>query len=211
MNDQETKVVEALFQQDYGVYQLIDQSGRVALVRQDLIIDNKLGLIDGQIELTASQHEAWFQSKVKSKPETENLFKLNVYRFFENRHYLLAHPALCSTESKEYGAHSFSSIYPCLGAIALSFSRGERVIDCAHCGSKAHLFLAKGTVPSGLSMQTHICENSACQKETTLRMGKMGDVIFYFKQLQDTYSNLFPLTKSFDSKSFKNILAAFPQ
>jgi len=211
MNNQEMMVVEALYQRDYGVYQLIDRSGRVALVRQDLIQDNKLGLVDGQIELTSSQHESWFKSRVESKPVNVNLFRLNAYRFFENREYLLAHPQLCNVYSRNYGAYSFIDVAPSLGVIALSFSKGERVITCGHCGSRAHLFLANGTAPSSPCMQTHICENPVCQKESTIRMGKMSEVIFYFKQLEDSYLNLFPSTNSFDSKSFEEILAAFPR
>ena len=128
MSKQNKIVAEALYLPSDGVYQLIDRQGRVAMVRKDLIDDNKLEIIDDVIFLTEGQYEAWFKVQERIKSD-EALFRPHVYKFFENREYLVAHPELCNKYSTEFGAFSYCSVSPSLGALALSFHQGERTIE----------------------------------------------------------------------------------
>lgn len=203
-------VVEALFQSEHSIYQLVDRSGRVALVRQDLIEDNKLEIVDGQLYLTESQYEVWFRIQ-ELRMQDEALFRKNIYKFFQNRTYLLEHPELCHKYSNKFGAFSYMSFAPCLGTLALSFTKGERVNTCPECGANAHLFFAVGSVLSGTSSQSFICENEACQKEHTIRVGGMSGVVNYFKSMEETYMYLYPTTQQFGSKRFSYILDSFPK
>ena len=209
MNQTETIVVEALFQPETEVYQLIDRTGRVTHVRKDLIVDNKLDLIDGQLLLTAGLYKSWFKLEELARQD-EALFRANIYKFYLHRAYLLAHPELCNKYSNKFGAISYVSSNPCLGALALSFTKGERVVDCPQCGSPSHLYFAVGSVLSGTSTQSYICENEVCQHDHVVRMGGMSKVVDYFNKLQDAYMNLYPTTKEFRSKSFSSILEALP-
>jgi len=202
-------IVEALYQPSLAVYQLIDQTGRVAMVRQDLIHDNQLELVDGQIQLTASQYEAWFKVMEQIKRD-ESLFRSNIYRFFQNRGYLLTHPEIANKYSTEFGAFSYCSVSPSLGALALSFQKGERTLDCQYCGEKAHLFRSVGSVLSGYSSQNFICENVVCQRVNTKVKTGMKEIVDYFKKLQDSYVELYPHARKFESLRFEEILAALP-
>ena len=202
-------VAEALCLPSDGVYQLIDRQGRVAMVRKDLIDDNKLEIIDGVIFLTEGQYEAWFKVEELIKRD-EALFRPHVYKFFENREYLVAHPELCNKYSTEFGAFSYCSVSPSLGALALSFHQGERTIECQYCGQNAHLFRSIGSVLSGYSSQNFICENAACQKVNTKVKSGMGETVKYFMELNQTYVNLYPEAKSYESLSFADILSALP-
>ena len=202
-------VAEALFLPSDGIYQLIDRQGRVAMVRKDLIDDNKLEIIDGVIFLTEGQYEAWFKVEELIKRD-EALFRPHVYKFFENREYLVAHPELCNKYSTEFGAFSYCSVSPSLGALALSFHQGERTIECQYCGQNAHLFRSIGSVLSGYSSQNFICENAACQKVNTKVKSGMGETVKYFMELNQTYVNLYPEAKSYESLSFADILSALP-
>ena len=202
-------VAEALYLPSDGVYQLIDRQGRVAMVRKDLIDDNKLEIIDGVIFLTEGQYEAWFKVEERIKRD-EALFRPHVYKFFENREYLVAHPELCNKYSTEFGAFSYCSVSPSLGALALSFHQGERTIECQYCGQNAHLFRSIGSVLSGYSSQNFICENAACQKVNTKVKSGMGETVKYFMELNQTYVNLFPEAKSYESLSYAEILSALP-
>ena len=67
MSKQRKIVAEALYLPSDGVYQLIDRQGRVAMVRKDLIDDNKLEIIDDVIFLTEGQYEAWFKVEERIK------------------------------------------------------------------------------------------------------------------------------------------------
>jgi transcription elongation factor Elf1 len=207
MNQTETIVVEALFQPETEVYQLIDRSGRVTHVRKDLIVDNKLDLIGGQLLLTAGLYKSWFKLEELARQD-EALFRTNIYKFYQHRAYLLAHPELCNKYSNKFGAISYVSSNPCLGALALSFTKGERVVDCPQCGSPSHLYFAVGSVLSGTSNQSFICENEVCQHDHVVRMGGMSKVVDYFNKIQDAHMNLYPTTKEFRSKSFSSILEA---
>ena len=202
-------VAEALYLPSAESYQLIDKQGRVAMVRRDLIDDNKLEMIDGVIFLTEGQYEAWFKVEERIKRD-EALFRPNVYKFFENREYLVAHPELCNKYSSEFGAFSYCSVSLSLGALALSFHLGERTIECQYCQTNAHLFLSIGSVLSGYSSQNFICENAACQQVNTIRKGGMGETVKYFVNLNETYTNLYPSVKSYESLSFADILSALP-
>ena len=202
-------VAEALYLPSDGVYQLIDRQGRVAMVRKDLIDDNKLEIIDGVIFLTEGQYEAWFKVEELIKRD-EALFRPHVYKFFENREYLVAHPELCNKYSTEFGAFSYCSVSPSLGALALSFHQGERTIECQYCGQNAHLFRSIGSVLSGYSSQNFICENAACQKVNTKVKSGMGETVKYFMELNQTYVNLYPEAKSYKYLSFAEILSALP-
>ena len=202
-------VAEALYLPSAESYQLIDKQGRVAMVRRDLIDDNKLEIIDGVIFLTEGQYEAWFKVEERIKRD-EALFRPNVYKFFENREYLVAHPELCNKYSSEFGAFSYCSVSPSLGALALSFHQRERTIECQYCQTNAHLFRSIGSVLSGYSSQNFICENAACQKVNTIRKGGMGETVKYFVNLNETYTNLYPSAKSYESLSFADILSALP-
>jgi hypothetical protein len=97
-----------------------------------------------------------------------------------------------------------------LGALALSFQKGERTLDCQYCGEKAHLFRSVGSVLSGYSSQNFICENVVCQRVNTKVKTGMKEVIVYFKKLQESYLELYPNAKQFDSMRFEEILAALP-
>ena len=209
MSKQNKIVAEALYLPTDGVYQLIDKQGRVAMVRKDLIDDNKLEIIDGVIPLTEGQYEAWFKVQERIKRD-EALFRPNVYKFFENREYLVAHPELGNKYSTEFGAFSYCSVSPSLGALALSFHQGERTIECQYCQQNAHLFRSIGSVLSGYSAQNFICENAACQKVITKVKGGMSETVKYFVSLNETYTNLYPTAKSYDSLSFAEILSALP-
>ncbi len=209
MSKQRKIVAEALYLPSDGVYQLIDRQGRVAMVRKDLIDDNKLEIIDGVIFLTEGQYEAWFKVEELIKRD-EALFRPHVYKFFENREYLVAHPELCNKYSTEFGAFSYCSVSPSLGALALSFHQGERTIECQYCGQNAHLFRSIGSVLSGYSSQNFICENAACQKVNTKVKSGMGETVKYFMELNQTYVNLFPEAKSYESLSYAEILSALP-
>ena len=209
MSKQRKIVAEALYLPSDGVYQLIDRQGRVAMVRKDLIDDNKLEIIDGVIFLTEGQYEAWFKVEELIKRD-EALFRPHVYKFFENREYLVAHPELCNKYSTEFGAFSYCSVSPSLGALALSFHKGERTIECQYCGQNAHLFRSIGSVLSGYSSQNFICENAACQKVNTKVKSGMGETVKYFMELNQTYVNLFPEAKSYESLSYAEILSALP-
>ena len=209
MSRTEIIVVEALFQPESEVYQLNDRSGRVTHVRKDLIEDNKLELIEGQLFLTSGLYESWFKVAELARQD-EALFRANIYKFYQHRAYLLAHPELCNKYSNKFGAISYVSSNPCLGALALSFSTGERVVDCPLCGSPSHLYFAVGSVLSGTSTQSFICENEACQNDHVVRTGGMSKVVDHFKKMQDSYMNLYPSTKGFKSKRFSFILDAFP-
>lgn len=209
MSKQNKIVAEALYLPSDGVYQLIDRQGRVAMVRKDLIDDNKLDIIDGVIFLTEGQYEAWFKVQERIKRD-EALFRPHVYKFFENREYLVAHPELCNKYSTEFGAFSYCSVSPSLGALALSFHQGERTIECQYCGQNAHLFRSIGSVLSGYSSQNFICENAACQKVNTKVKGGMSETVKYFMDLNETYTTLYPSAKSYASLSFAEILSALP-
>ena len=209
MSKQRKIVAEALYLPSAESYQLIDKQGRVAMVRRDLIDDNKLEMIDGVIFLTEGQYEAWFKVEERIKRD-EALFRPNVYKFFENREYLVAHPELCNKYSAEFGAFSYCSVSPSLGALALSFHQGERTIECQYCQTNAHLFRSIGSVLSGYSSQNFICENAACQKVNTIRKGGMLETVKYFVNLNETYTNLYPSAKSYESLSFADILSALP-
>ncbi len=209
MNNSKEIVTQALYVSSDGVYQLVDRQGRVAIVREDLIHDNKLEVVDGVISLTASQYEAWFKVQERIKRD-EALFRPNVYKFFENREYLVAHPELCNKYSSEFGAFSYCSVSPSLGALALSFHQGERTIECQYCGQNAHLFRSIGSVLSGYSSQNFICENAACQKVNTNVKSGMAETVKYFMGLHDAYTNLYPSAKSYPSLSFADILSALP-
>jgi len=209
MSKQKKIVAEALYLPTDGVYQLIDKQGRVAMVRRDLIDDNKLEIIDGVLFLTEGQYEAWFKVEERIKRD-EALFRPNVYKFFENREYLIAHPELCNKYSTEYGAFSYCNVSPSLGALALSFQQGERTIECQYCQHKAHLFRSIGSVLSGYSSQNFICENAACQKVNTKVKSGMGETVKYFVNLNESYMNLYPSAKSYESLSFADILSALP-
>lgn len=202
-------VTQALYVSSDGVYQLIDRQGRVAIVRKDLIDDNKLEVIDGIITLTASQYEAWFKVMEQIKRD-ESLFRPNIYRFFHHSAFLLSHPEIANKYSTEFGAFSYCSVSPSLGALALSFQRGDRTIECQYCGEKAHLFRSIGSVLSGYSAQNFICENVVCQRVNTKVKSGMMEVIDYFKNLHDAYDELFPDAKKYDSLRFEEILAALP-
>lgn len=202
-------VAEALYLPSAESYQLIDKQGRVAMVRKDLIDDNKLEMIDGVIFLTHGQYEAWFKVEERIKRD-EALFRPNVYKFFENREYLVAHPELCNKYSSEFGAFSYCSVSPSLGALALSFHQGERTIECQYCQTNAHLFRSIGSVLSGYSSQDFICENAACQKVNTKVKSSMGEVVKYFMELNQTYVNLFPDASHYESLSYAKILSALP-
>jgi hypothetical protein len=179
------------------------------MVRKDLIDDNKLDIIDGVIFLTEGQYEAWFKVQERIKRD-EALFRPHVYKFFENREYLVAHPELCNKYSTEFGAFSYCSVSPSLGALALSFHQGERTIECQYCGQNAHLFRSIGSVLSGYSSQNFICENAACQKVNTKVKGGMSETVKYFMDLNETYTTLYPSAKSYASLSFAEILSALP-
>lgn len=209
MSKQNEIVTEALYIPSEEVYQLIDRQGRVAMVRKDLIDDNKLTVIDGVIPLTEGQYEAWFKVKERIKRD-EALFRPNVYKFFENREYLVAHPELCNKYSTEFGAFSYCSVSPSLGALALSFHQGERTIECQYCKQNAHLFRSIGSVLSGYSAQNFICENAACQKVNTKVKGGMSETVKYFMDLNETYKSLYPSARSYTSLSFAEILSALP-
>jgi hypothetical protein len=209
MSKQRKIVTEALYLPSEGVYQLNDEQGRVAIVRKDLIDDNKLEIIDGVLFLTEGQYEAWFKVEERIKRD-EALFRPNVYKFFENREYLVAHPELCNKYSTEFGAFSYCSVSPSLGALALSFHQGERTIECQYCQQKAHLFRSIGSVLSGHSAQNFICENAACQKVNTKVKSGMGETVKYFVNLNESYMNLYPSAKSYESLSFADILSALP-
>ena len=209
MSKQRKIVAEALYLPSADSYQLIDKQGRVAMVRRDLIDDNKLEMIDGVIFLTEGQYEAWFKVEERIKCD-EALFRPNVYKFFENREYLVAHPELCNKYSSEFGAFSYCSVSLSLGALALSFHLGERTIECQYCQTNAHLFRSIGSVLSGYSSQNFICENAACQQVNTIRKGGMGETVKYFVNLNETYTNLYPSAKSYESLSFADILSALP-
>jgi hypothetical protein len=209
MSKQNKIVAEALYLPSAESYQLIDRQGRVAMVRKDLIDDNKLEIIDGVIFLTDGQYEAWFKVKERFKRD-EALFRPNVYKFFENREYLVAHPELGNKYSAEYGAFSYCTVSPSLGALALSFHQGGRTIECQYCQQNAHLFRSIGSVLSGHSAQNFICENAACQKVNTKVRSGMGEVVKYFMELNQTYVNLFPDAKKYESLSFAEILSALP-
>lgn len=209
MSKQNEIVTEALYIPSEEVYQLIDRQGRVAMVRKDLIDDNKLAVIDGVIALTEGQYEAWFKVKERIKRD-EALFRPNVYKFFENREYLVAHPELCNKYSTEFGAFSYCSVSPSLGALALSFHQGERTIECQYCKQNAHLFRSIGSVLSGYSAQNFICENAACQKVNTKVKGGMSETVKYFMDLNETYKSLYPSARSYTSLSFAEILSALP-
>jgi hypothetical protein len=215
-SDQENKmsiqnkiVAEALYLPTVGVYQLIDKQGRVAMVRKDLIDDNKLEIIDGVIPLTSGQYEAWFKIQERIKRD-EALFRPNVYKFFESREYLVAHPELGNKYSTQFGAFSYCSVSPSLGALALSFLQGERTTECQYCQQNAHLFRSIGSVLSGISSQDYICENAACQRVNTIRKGGMGETVKYFVGLNETYTKLYPAAKSYESFAFADILSALP-
>jgi hypothetical protein len=209
MSKQNKIVAEALYLPSEGVYQLNDEKGRVAMVRKDLVDDNKLEIIDGVIFLTHGQYEAWFKVEERIK-RNEALFRPHVYKFFENREYLVAHPELCNKYSTEFGAFSYCSVSPSLGALALSFHQGERTMECQYCQQNAHLFRSIGSVLSGTSSQDYICENAACQKLNTIRKGGMGETVKYFMSLTETYANLYPTAKSYKSLSYAEILSALP-
>jgi hypothetical protein len=209
MSKQRKIVAEALYLPSDGVYQLIDKQGRVAMVRKDLIDDNKLEIIDDVIFLTEGQYEAWFKVQERIKRD-EALFRPHVYKFFENREYLVAHPELCNKYSTEFGAFSYCSVSPSLGALALSFHQGERTIECQYCGQNAHLFRSIGSVLSGYSSQNFICENAACQKINTKVKSGMGETVKYFMSLNETYTNLYPTAKTYESLSYAEILSALP-
>ena len=209
MSKQRKIVAEALYLPSADSYQLIDKQGRVAMVRRDLIDDNKLEIIDGVIFLTEGQYEAWFKVEERIKRD-EALFRPNVYKFFENREYLVAHPELCNKYSAEFGAYSYCSVSPSLGALALSFHQGERTIECQYCQTNAHLFRSIGSVLSGYSSQNFICENAACQQVNTIRKGGMGETVKHFMNLNDSYVQLYPSAKSYESLSFADILSALP-
>jgi hypothetical protein len=209
MSKQNKIVAEALYLPSAESYQLIDRQGRVAMVRKDLIDDNKLAIIDGVIPLTEGQYEAWFKVKERIKRD-EALFRPNVYKFFENREYLVAHPELCNKFSTQFGAFSYCSVSPSLGALALSFHQGERTMECQHCKQNAHLFRSIGSVLSGYSAQDFICENEACQKVNTKVKGGMSETVKYFVGLNETYTNLYPSARSYKSLSFAEILSALP-
>lgn len=209
MSKQRKIVAEALYLPSAESYQLIDKEGRVAMVRKDLIDDNKLEIIDGVIFLTHGQHEAWFKIVERIKRD-DALFRPNVYKFFENREYLVAHPEICNKYSPEFGAFSYCSVSPSLGALALSFHQGERTIECQYCQQNAHLFRSIGSVLSGTSSQNFICENAACQKVNTVSKGGMGETVKYFMNLYETYQSLYPAAKSYKSLSYAEILSALP-
>jgi hypothetical protein len=209
MSKQSKIVAEALYLPSAESYQLIDRQGRVAMVRKDLIDDNKLEIIDGVIFLTDGQYEAWFKVKERFKSD-EALFRPNVYKFFENREYLVAHPELGNKYSAEFGAFSYCTVSPSLGALALSFHQGGRTIECQYCQQNAHLFRSIGSVLSGHSAQNFICENADCQKVNTKVKSGMGEVVKYFMELNQTYVNLFPDAKKYESLSFAEILSALP-
>jgi len=209
MSKQRKIVAEVLYLPSEGVYQLNDEQGRVAMVRKDLIDDNKLEMIDGVIFLTEGQYEAWFKVEERIKRD-EALFRPNVYKFFESREYLVAHPEICNKYSAEFGAFSYCSVSPSLGALALSFHQGERTIECQYCQTNAHLFRSIGSVLSGYSSQNFICENADCQKVNTIRKGGMLETVKYFVNLNETYTNLYPSAKSYESLSFADILSALP-
>jgi hypothetical protein len=209
MSKQNEIVTEALYIPSEEVYQLVDKQGRVAMVRKDLIDDNKLAIIDGVIPLTDGQYEAWFKVKERIKRD-EALFRPNVYKFFENREYLVAHPELCNKFSTQFGAFSYCSVSPSLGALALSFHQGERTMECQYCKQNAHLFRSIGSVLSGYSAQDFICENAACQKLNTKVQGGMSETVKYFVGLNETYTNLYPSARSYASLSFAEILSALP-
>jgi hypothetical protein len=209
MSKQNEIVTEALYIPSEGVYQLVDKQGRVAMVRKDLIDDNKLAIIDGVIPLTEGQYEAWFKVKERIKRD-EALFRPNVYKFFENREYLVAHPELCNKFSTQFGAFSYCSVSPSLGALALSFHQGERTMECQYCKQNAHLFRSIGSVLSGYSAQNFICVNEACQKVNTKVKGGMSETVKYFVGLNETYTNLYPSARSYKSLSFAEILSALP-
>ena len=97
-----------------------------------------------------------------------------------------------------------------MGALALSFHQGERTIECQYCGQNAHLFRSIGSVLSGYSSQNFICENAACQKVNTKVKSGMGETVKYFMELNQTYVNLFPEAKSYESLSYAEILSALP-
>ncbi len=202
-------VVEALFQPETEVYQLNDRSGRVTHVRKDLIEDNKLELVDGQFHLTTGLYNSWFKVEELARQD-EALFRANIFKFYKNRTFLLDHPELCNKYSNKFGAISYVSSNPCLGALALSFSTGEYVVNCPQCGCPSHLYFAVGSVVSGMSTQSFICENEACQNDHVVRTGGMGKVVDYFNKIQDAYMNLYPSAKSFKSNRFSFILDAFP-
>jgi len=209
MSKQSKIVAEALYLPSAESYQLIDRQGRVAMVRKDLIDDNKLEIIDGVIFLTDGQYEAWFKVEERFKRD-EALFRPNVYKFFENREYLVAHPELGNKYSAEFGAFSYCTVSPSLGALALSFHQGGRTIECQYCQQNAHLFRSIGSVLSGHSAQNFICENADCQKVNTKVKSGMGEVVKYFMELNQTYVNLFPDAKKYESLSFAEILSALP-
>ena len=209
MSKQNEIVTEALYIPSEEVYQLVDKQGRVAMVRKDLIDDNKLAIIDGVIPLTEGQYEAWFKVKERIKRD-EALFRPNVYKFFENREYLVAHPELCNKFSTQFGAFSYCSVSPSLGALALSFHQGERTMECQYCKQNAHLFRSIGSVLSGYSAQNFICVNEACQKVNTKVKGGMSETVKYFVGLNETYTNLYPSARSYKSLSFAEILSALP-
>jgi hypothetical protein len=209
MKETNVITVEALFQPANAVYQLVDRMGRVAHVRQDLIDDNKLEMLEGQLSLTASQYEAWFKIEELRRMD-EALFRPNIYRFFEHRKFLLAHPELCHKYSNKFGAYSYMSFAPCLGALALSFTMAERVHACPECGESAHLFYAVGSVLSGMSTQFFICENANCQKEHTIKSGGMSGLVAYFRKVEEMYLVMYPNVRNYSSKQFSVILESFP-
>lgn len=209
MSKQRKIVAEVLYLPSEGVYQLNDEKGRVAMVRKDLIDDNKLEIIDGVIFLTVGQYEAWFKVEERIKRD-EALFRPHVYKFFEHREYLVAHPELCNKYSTEFGAFSYCTVSPSLGALALSFQLGERTTECQYCQQSAHLFRSIGSVLSGISSQDYICENAACQRVNTIRKGGMGETVKYFVSLNETYTKLYPDAKSYESFAFADILSALP-
>ncbi len=209
MSKQRKIVAEVLYLPSLGVYQLNDEKGRVAIVRKDLIDDNKLEIIDDVMFLTEGQYEAWFNVEERVKND-EALFRPNVYKFFINREYLVAHPELCNKYSTEFGAFSYSSVSLSLGALAFSFHQGERIIECQYCQQNAHLFRSIGSVLSGTSLQSFICENVACQKVNMVSMDGMGETVKYFLNLNETYSKLYPTAKSYKSLSYAEILSVLP-
>jgi hypothetical protein len=202
-------VTEALYLSSEGVYQLNDEKGRVAMVRKDLIHDNKLEIIDDVMFLTEGQYEAWFNVEERIKND-EALFSPNVFKFFLNREYLVANPELCNKYSKEFGAFSYCSVSPSLGALAFSFHQGERTIECQYCQQKAHLFRSIGSILSGYSSQNFICQNDDCQKVNTKVKSDMGDTVKYFMDLNKTYAKIYPSAKSFGALSFAEILSVLP-
>ena len=209
MNNPTTHIVDVFFLPSKNAYQLTDTGGREAIVRKDLIEDNQLVILDGILHLSESLYEAWFKVQERRKKD-EALFRPNVYLFFKNREFLLANPELCNIYSSHFGAYSYFSVSPSLGALMLSFIKGTRVIPCSKCSGTSHLFFSVGSVLSGLSSQNYICENERCQHVTVIRKGGMGEVVRYFMELNDAYLQMYPNAKLLKSLSFEEILIKLP-